>query len=103
MVSFYSYSSGSWKRVHDFPVATTYATGFAFGNYGYVAGVSHDCFKYDPSTDTWARLDASIGCVNCGRGIERGFAFVNNGYVYVGGGNSSSSTYFLYRTVGNAL
>jgi N-acetylneuraminic acid mutarotase len=112
MYKFYAYSpvSNSWYGIQDFPAAQSYTTGFSFGSYGFIANgqplagtPTHDCYKYDPVADAWTHLNDYIGCNPCGWGIERGYAFVNNGNVYVGGGNSSSSTFYLYQAVGSGL
>jgi hypothetical protein len=112
MVNFFSYSpvSNAWTQIQDFPQAQSYTTGFSFGNKGFIATgkqlagtPAHDCFKYDPLSDNWVHLNDYIGCNTCSWGIEIGFAFVNNGYVYVGGGNSWSSSYYLYQAAGSGL
>ena len=110
MYKFYAYSpvKNSWYGIADFPDVRAYTTGFSFGGYGFISNGSwgtptHDCFKYDPTANTWTHLNDYIGCNACGWGIERGYAFVNNGNVYVGGGNSSSSTFYLYQAAGSGL
>jgi N-acetylneuraminic acid mutarotase len=110
MYNYYSYSPGSnaWTKIHDFPDSRASATAFCFGNKGFIAngnplsGTStKDCFKYDPTSDTWLKLNDSIGCESCGDGgAVVGFAFVNNGNVYVGGNNYY---YWLYQTAASGL
>jgi N-acetylneuraminic acid mutarotase len=111
MVDFYSYSptNNTWSRIHDFPDMRSYASSFSFGNFGFIAngssgGPSMECIKYDPSLDTWKVLKASIGCASCSNnGIENGYAFVNNGNVYVGGWGAVGSFHYLYQTPGEGL
>jgi hypothetical protein len=112
MFAFFAYSpaTNSWTRVHDFPGAWSYTASFSFGNYGYIATgesiagtASHDYFKYDPAVDTWTHLADYVGCNACGWGFERAYTFVNNGFVYIGGGNSSSSNYQLLQAAASGL
>lgn len=63
-----------------------------------------ECIKYDPSSDTWKVLKATIGCASCSdNGIENGYAFVNSGNVYVGGWGAFGSFHYLYQTPGAGL
>jgi hypothetical protein len=112
MVAFFAYSpaANTWTSIHDFPGAWEFTASFSFGNYGYIATgeplpgtASHDCFKYDPAADSWSHLPDYVGCNACGWGFERAYTFVNNGYVYIGGGNTSSSSFQLLQAAGNGL
>ncbi|MEO6979516.1 MAG: hypothetical protein ABI113_14095, partial [Mucilaginibacter sp.] len=112
MTKFFAYSqaTNSWAAVSDFPEVRSYTTSFAFGNNGYIAtGESfagtpaHDNFRYSPASNTWTHLADYVGCNVCSWGTERGFTFINNGNVYLGGGNSSSSAFYLLQAVGSRL
>lgn len=111
MYSFFAYSPATrlWTRIHDFTDARSYTTSFTLGNYGYIAtgtpvggSPTRACFRYDPGGDTWTLLPDYVGCNTCLAGIERGFAFVNNGYVYVGG-SSSTVNFPVWQALGSSL
>ncbi|HVW15341.1 MAG TPA: IPT/TIG domain-containing protein [Mucilaginibacter sp.] len=106
----YDPSSDTWTAKADFNSNTNGKNAFVYNNYGFVAGMvsysfpSSDyrsCFKYNSRSDAWAILPDDIGQV-AGLGIlQAGFAFINNGVVYVGGGDGPYNQ--LYSTNVSAL
>ncbi len=91
--NFYRYDeiNDKWIAIKDFRNAGLYVHSFSYNNFCYICGGgTRDCYRYDPVRDTWTRLKDPIGPEQTSPGIERSFAFVNNGFVYSGSGGSGS-------------
>ncbi|TDO21325.1 IPT/TIG domain-containing protein [Pedobacter duraquae] len=103
----YTPATKTWVTLANFPDARSYTTAFVFQGAGYIAGgadvgggPSKDCYRYNVASNTWTRLPDDIGA---GNGFEKAFAFVNNGKVFFGGGNSSSDRYQLFMADNTSL
>ena len=96
----YNITTNSWSRLADLPGILPglnryrkEATGFAVGNYGYIACgadsgfYKNEVWQYDPSTNTWAAMAAFPGAPRI-----KAFSFVVNGLAYVGGGVDVAGT-----------
>lgn len=88
MVDYWSYhpNNDEWKRIADFNDARSYTASFQLNGFGYVTGGSFasahkDCWRYDPSLETWTKIE-DIGHVT--RGGH--FSFSLNDRAYIGGG-----------------
>lgn len=91
--NFYRYdeSNDKWIAIKDFRSIGMYGHSFSHNNYGYICGGGgRSCYRYDPVRDTWTLLKDPMGPEKTSPGIERSFAFVNNGFVYSGSGSSWS-------------
>jgi len=101
----YSPQTDIWSRIADFETPRSYTSSFSLNGFGYVSGGTtvggsnrKDCFRYDPSSNSWTKID------NIGH-IERGghFSFVLNGKAYVGGGgiydSGGSNGYDFYELI----
>ena len=82
-------STGTWKRLADFPNGCTVAPiVFAldesiYAAYGCYSGFSRDVFRYDIAADTWTRLPDNTGRPKPNSG---GHGALFNGLLYYGGG-----------------
>lgn len=107
MFDYWSYhpNTDEWIRIADFDDPRSYTGSFELNGYGYVTGGTpigegnrNDCWKYDPSSNSWSQID-DIGH------IERGghFSFSLNGKGYIGGGeiynSGSTSGYDFYEFI----
>jgi len=106
----YNLATSIWTRLKDVPDVRSDAIGFTFENEIFLAagnkfsgGSELDITKYDINTNTWARLPDLISSPQVSSRVERGYAFVNNGKVFFGGGNGSTNRYELYETDANEL
>ncbi len=85
-------ATDTWARRRDFPGIVSFSPAmFVIGNKGYVVGGGEECWAYEPSTDTWTQ-QAFIRSIIAGSG----FSLNGKGYFLpgVGGGGSTSSTYW---------
>lgn len=83
--------------IYDYSaVARGGSVSFAVGSYGFVATGStrQDCYQYDPSLDTWTRLNPFLGSA---RSNAVGFGIGNYGYVGLGANGSTTPYDDFYR------
>jgi len=89
-VYMYDQGTGTWTRMHDFPIGKRDA-GFAFsiGGYGYVGGgfdgtsIYSDIWKYDPASDSWAKEPNDLPV--SGVIFPGSFVINNKAYILLGG------------------
>jgi N-acetylneuraminic acid mutarotase len=98
---FYEYEPihDKWIKRADLPEKCSAAAAFSIMNKGYVVaghsldgdvfGNSKSCWEYDPSSDTWQKIEDLPGEARSG---SFGFSIGNRGYV--GGGGSNVQTTF---------
>lgn len=85
-------SQTTGSDVYDYSgVARNNAVAFVVGSYGYVAtgsngSVRTDCYQYDPTMDTWTKLNPFLGSA---RSYAVGFGIGNYGYVGLGANGST--------------
>ncbi len=99
--------NGTWTKLHDLAnisnstgtydnslLQRAYASTFTVGNLGYVTvgslngGVRTDCYSYDPTIDTWTKMNPFLGA-----GRTSAVAFGIGNYGYVGTGKSGSAPF----------
>lgn len=97
---FWKYSNGTWTSLNSFPgekrlqANVVTLNGKAFIISGYHSGVLYDFYEYDPTTDSWTKLD-KLNDENTGNTSVARYnacAFVSGGNIYLAGGVSGSSS-----------
>ena len=86
--------------IYDYSaVARNNAVSFVIGSFGYIATGSNgaaraDCYQYDPTMDTWTKLNPFLGAA---RSNAVGFGIGNYGYVGLGSNGSSTPYDNFYK------
>lgn len=97
MVDYWSYhpNTNEWIRIADFNDARRYTGSFDLNGFGYVTGGTpiggsdrNDCWRYDPSSDTWTQVEDIGYFPRSGH-----FSFSLNGKAYIGGGGDRYDFY----------